>query len=511
MDNIDHQSILDGIPSNTIILDETGQILLANKAWRDFAHTNGSDDDFVGANYLQVCDAVPPESPDAPTAQAFAAGIREVINQKYDVFELEYPFPAPDRMYWFRGQVSRLSLDGPVRLMVSHEDITRRKLAERDLYIKQWAIESAIDAIMLADVGGYLTYANPALVHMWGYPSAAALLDQPITCLWESESEALDILAHIRMTGEWRGEIIARHTDGTQFHAQMAASIITEGDQPLHIIASFADTTEQRRAETNRREAAVLQVELEHERTVRDMKTRFLSLLSHDFRTPMTVILSSTGLLRRYGDQLTPEKLARHLDKIDAQVNRMERMMTDIAFINRPDAGQHPFLPAPIILSDYLKQIIDEVQIAYPSTVPVSLTITQPEIVADELLLQKILVNLLSNAVKFTPDGGQIDIICTTHDNMNTIQVCDTGIGIPQDNQRDVFQLFYRASNVGRIPGTGLGLAIARRAADAHGGSITFHSELNVGTTFTVRLPAHGTVHADFPAESHPESHSPPH
>jgi signal transduction histidine kinase len=234
-----------------------------------------------------------------------------------------------------------------------------------------------------------------------------------------------------------------------------------------------------------------IQVAFEQEKQLNEIKNRFVTLISHELRTPLSIIMTSSQLLQRHAATLNTEQIIARTDKIQKQVMRLKRIMEDVSFINKTDSRGHELQLTPIDLPSFVQNIIDGVFMVEENLPQVTKHYSGADIqlVSDETLLYQILVNLISNAVKYTPPDGTVSVDCRVTEQTIVVQVADTGIGIPDADQTELFQSFHRASNASNIPGTGLGLNIVRRAVDTLNGTVTFSSELDKGTTFTVTLP----------------------
>lgn len=244
--------------------------------------------------------------------------------------------------------------------------------------------------------------------------------------------------------------------------------------------------TERKQIEVDIRKA------LTREKELSDLKTRFISMASHEFRTPLTTILASAETLERYAHKFTPEKQQTVLKRIQTSVHHVIGLLNDVLTVGKAEAGKLSCTLAPIDLHQFCRDLVEEAQFAQVSTAsPIELIATgdQFQVLADEKLLRHILLNLISNAVKYSPDHTPVTFAVTCGDGESIFQVSDRGIGIPPADQAQLFGAFHRADNVGNISGTGLGLVIAKRAAEAHQGLISFVSEVGLGTTFTVVLP----------------------
>ncbi|MDZ7993497.1 MAG: hybrid sensor histidine kinase/response regulator [Nostoc sp. EfeVER01] len=224
-------------------------------------------------------------------------------------------------------------------------------------------------------------------------------------------------------------------------------------------------------------------------------KSEFVSMLSHDIRNPLNTILLAAGLLQNQDERLTKEKKQNHLKMIRSAIKNMAKLLDEVTFIGKADSGNMGFEVICLDLEAFCRQMVDEVRLIANDK---QLTLVFAsfgqlnDALWDESLLRHILGNLLSNAIKYSLPGGMVRFELIGQEKAVIFRVQDWGIGIPQENQKRLFQPFRRADNVGNIPGTGLGLAIAKKCVDAHGGEIVVNSQVGVGTTFTVTLPLIG-------------------
>lgn len=243
---------------------------------------------------------------------------------------------------------------------------------------------------------------------------------------------------------------------------------------------------------------------LQRERELSELKTSFVAMTSHEFRTPLTTIQSSVDLLESYYDKLSKEKQLTHFKRISISVERMHQMLKDILLLAEAEAGKLHFNPAPIDLAKFCWGLVEDLEqnAQNPPTLSnvepknrISFTVQStpatPDILPliDEKLLRQILTNLLSNALKYSDFGSTIQFDLKYLEEKVIFRIQDQGIGIPTADQVYLFDSFYRASNSGTIQGTGLGLAIVKQCVDLHQGKITVDSVEGVGTTFTVTLP----------------------
>jgi signal transduction histidine kinase len=227
----------------------------------------------------------------------------------------------------------------------------------------------------------------------------------------------------------------------------------------------------------------------EHER-VADLKARILTQASHEFRTPLTIIMSAGDVLQRYGERLTTEQRSARFEKIRGAVHHLTDLLDDMLMIGRADASR--FVPVPTDLVQLCRLALEHALAL--AQAPLQVTAVLPasplEAVVDPFLLGQALRALLANAVRYSPGGGTVTLALAATETEVRFMVSDEGIGIPREDLPRLFEPFQRASNVGTIPGSGLGLAIAQRAIAVHGGRIDARSAPGAGSTFTVVLPA---------------------
>jgi two-component system, sensor histidine kinase and response regulator len=229
---------------------------------------------------------------------------------------------------------------------------------------------------------------------------------------------------------------------------------------------------------------------LEEEQALRLLKSRMVAMFSHDFRNPLATILSSNGILRDHSDRLDPQRRLAFFNRIEASVHRLTQMVDDMLTAAQIESGNLSFKPEPLDLTGFLQQIIEDFQFIYGDTHTLSFkSQLSNNVQVDPRLLRQIAVNLISNAVKYSPRGKEVNISLQHNHHGLELSVQDHGIGIPDTDQQNLFQAFQRASNVGSVAGTGLGLAIVQQAAALHSGTVELESEVDVGTTVTVRLP----------------------
>lgn len=238
-----------------------------------------------------------------------------------------------------------------------------------------------------------------------------------------------------------------------------------------------------------------IRVALEKEKELSELKSRFWSMVVHEFRNPLTAILASAQLLEHQGHQLPEARRREYLYMIQESARSIDQLLNDILAVGQAAGGHLKFSPEPLDLEQFCHRLVEEIQFSN-STHQIIFTLQGncANVCLDKQLLWHILNNLLLNAIKYSPQGGNIYFDLHCQDEKVTFQVKDTGIGIPKQSQQHLFESFYRAENVGNIPGTGLGLTMVKQCLDLHGGQITVDSQVGRGTTFTVTFPLNSRV-----------------
>ncbi len=234
-----------------------------------------------------------------------------------------------------------------------------------------------------------------------------------------------------------------------------------------------------------------LTISLEKEKEVNDLKSRFVSMASHEFRTPLSTILSSISLLAKYSTTEDQPKRDKHIDRIKSSVKSLTDILNEFLSLGRIEEGKVDVKPDSFDLTEFMSGIINEMNVLLKPNQNIQYThIGSPITYSDSNLLKHVVVNLLSNAIKFSPENSVINIDSKIEDDITLVQISDQGIGIPNSDQVHLFERFFRATNVTNIQGTGLGLHIVGRYVDLLKGTIKYSSELEKGSTFTIQYPS---------------------
>ncbi|MCX6853941.1 MAG: HAMP domain-containing sensor histidine kinase, partial [Verrucomicrobia bacterium] len=230
---------------------------------------------------------------------------------------------------------------------------------------------------------------------------------------------------------------------------------------------------------------------LSQERELSELKSRFVSLVSHEFRTPLGIIMSAVEVMRHFGGRITAQKQAELQEDIHAATLQMSGLMERVLLLGRAEAGKIGWKPMLTDLPLLCEKIVDEGMSSTHGRCPVQFSAVGDfqGAMMDEALVRHILSNLLSNAVKYSPEGSPVELTLRRDGGEVIFTMKDHGIGIPKADQAKLFEAFHRASNVGDISGTGLGLLLVKHCVGQHRGRLELQSEEGAGTTFTVYLP----------------------
>lgn len=351
--------------------------------------------------------------------------------------------------------------------------------------------EATSTGVMIHDEHQYLEV-NPAVLRMFGYQNPADLIGKnpvstspPFQPGGEPTGElARRYIAECVQHGTARFDWLARRADGTDLPVEVILTRIEMGGRQL-MQAVVNDISERKRAEVEMWRA------LERERELSQLKSNFVSMVSHEFRTPLGIILSSGQILSDYLDQLAPAERREHLEAIAHSSKHMANLMEEVLVLSRVESGKLALEPAPVYLANLCRRVADEVRSATSQACRIDLIVEGDCGVAraDERLLRHILTNLLTNAVKYSTKGARVEFLLGRENRHAICCIRDRGIGIPEADLPRLFSAFHRGSNVGQISGSGLGLVIVKRCVELHGGSIRVDSKVGEGTTVTVKLP----------------------
>ncbi|OCQ99391.1 hybrid sensor histidine kinase/response regulator [Nostoc sp. MBR 210] len=228
------------------------------------------------------------------------------------------------------------------------------------------------------------------------------------------------------------------------------------------------------------------------EQQLNELKSNFVAMVSHEFRNPMTTIRTAIDILQNHNN-MDEARRNIYFERVQDALNHMLQLLDEVLFLSKSETAKLEYKPAPLNLISFCQEITEVMQMkaAGQKNIIFNYAGKCNLIYMDEELIYCILTNLISNAVKYSPPQSNIWFNLTLEDDRAIFQIKDEGIGIPETDQVNLFQTFYRASNARRIQGTGLGLAMVKQCVDLHGGEISLESQQDVGTTVIVKLPLH--------------------
>jgi PAS domain S-box-containing protein len=376
------------------------------------------------------------------------------------------------------------------------QEMSERQQAQSQLRLFHSVVVNAKDAVLIttakltdhADINPAIVYANDAFTSMTGYTLNEVIGKTP-SFLHGQNTDLIarsQIRAALKAWQPIQTEILNYRKDGTAFWVELNITpVADETGEYTHWVSVQRDITQRKHQEQETLKA------LAQEKELSELKSRFVSTASHEFRTPLATILSSVDLLEHYGHLSTDCEKQQYYQQIRTAIQRMTALMSDVLTLDRSGTGRMELNPKPLNLDGFCRDLVAEIQLSNSEGHEIDLSLNGPcaRAVMDEKILRHVFINLLSNAVKYSPQGGKISFEVSCAERNVVFKVQDQGIGIPPESCLRLFEPFYRAKNVGNIPGTGLGLSIVRQLIELHQGQVDVESQVGVGTIFTVTLP----------------------
>ncbi|WP_448573359.1 PAS domain S-box protein [Trichothermofontia sp.] len=399
----------------------------------------------------------------------------------------------------------------PIYAIAALEDITAQKAIEQALQASQTTLQhqtqilqsvlnSLNEGVIVLDTSGHVYLSNttarqllqfiPADTRHWASPPWGDTDLGPH--FYQADGQTPCPPADFPIQRAMRGEVVdnqevylvsAEQEQGTWLSFTACPLCPVAGGIQGSVIV-FRDITRYKQVE-----AKILNA-LRQEKELGEMRSRFLSVTSHEFRSPLTTIIAATALLQRY--EWSRAEQLEELNLIQREALHLNALLEDTLIVDQAETGQLQLLPEPFDLEALCRQVIRGMALEQGSQTPIALQGASDfpnPIWADKKLVQQILTNLISNALKYSPQGNPVQVTYGCEDDQVVIQVRDRGLGIPPEDQPHLFECFYRAKNVGTIAGTGLGLSIVHKCVTLHGGTIAITSEVGVGTTVIVKFP----------------------
>jgi len=345
-------------------------------------------------------------------------------------------------------------------------------------------------AIFMVDPAGCVMSWNQGAERIKGYKEEE-IVGKPIDAFYLPDDvergEPATNLRRAREEGRYESLGWRRRKDGSLFFADVLITPLYDDQGRLRGYAKITrDITEKKKAEED------VQRAFQREHELNEMKSRFVSMASHEFKTPLSVILSSASLLEKYQGPGDADKRERHLQRIKSNVSNLRQILNDFLSVEQLEKGIVPIAPSVLDLPLFLKGVIQNVSDMCKSGQRIELRLDGPErkMVLDVHLLENILINLLSNAIKYSGEDSLVEVIARFEQGSLSIAIKDSGIGIPEADQPRLFEEFFRAGNATSVSGTGLGLSIVRKYVHLMEGTIGFTSVPGIGSEFMVTVPS---------------------
>jgi PAS domain S-box-containing protein len=487
------RALFEGTSQAVVLHDENG-IFEANLSWLQLLGYS-SVEDVIGKHPADVSAAIQPGGERAEVLAAkHIADARTKGSARFEWMVLHRDgTEIPIEVF-----LTPIQLCGRQLFQAVCIDITVRKRAEEKLRRSEAQLRktearfstafrgSPVNIAILRLSDKKFVEANDAFVRWLGLSRDQILgHDSEELGMWVNLDDRARFLADLERDGSLREvECQLRSRRGIVHTIVQSADIIEINREP-HILAIGLDITQRKQVE-----AEMLRT-LAREKELGQLRSNFVSMVSHEFRTPLGIIQSSAEILEDYLDQLEPAERKDHLQSIRKNTRRMAELMEEALLIGSLDAGKMEFKAVSLDLGTFLRRLVDEVLSATDRRCPIELSLAEipAEFKADERLLQHIFTNLLTNAVKYSDIGRVVRFELGRDEREIVCDIRDQGIGIPDADREWLFNAFHRGHNVSDRPGTGLGLVIVKRCVDLLGGSIKVESKLGEGTIMTVRLP----------------------
>ncbi|MDB5241134.1 MAG: sensor signal transduction histidine kinase [Spirosoma sp.] len=432
----------------------------------------------------------------------------------------------------FWGRLSISAIEPGQLSLVRITNLDRLRRTERELAhsVHQYEaiFSNATIGIIVCNDRGRIVSANQLADQLFGYATGEMvsmaieqLVPSSVSHYHEKLRQSFNANPQVRAMGHNR-DLHAQRKDGSVFPVEISLSYFRLADE-LHVVAYIIDISYKKEVEREllfrnehierlnadleqkvidrthalmhtldqlERSKDELSKALAAERELGELKSRFVSMASHEFRTPLTAVQTSATLIEKYpgGDQ--QDKRQKHINRIRSSVKQLNDILEEFLSVGRLEEGKIEAHPVAIAVPRLVEEVVADMKGAAKANQTIQIDVSCPHPAwLDPSLLRKVLINLLSNALKYSPLGSTVTIAGSCANGQLVLSIRDQGIGISQEDKEHLFDRFFRGHNVANIPGTGLGLHIVARYIDLMGGTLALQSELNQGTTVTLTLP----------------------
>jgi two-component system sensor kinase FixL len=347
-------------------------------------------------------------------------------------------------------------------------------------------IDTAVDGIITIDSQGTIETLNPAAARLFGYEEEELIGKNIKILMPEPDKSNHDkYIENYHRTGEGQiigkgRDVIGKKKDGSTFPFLLSISEVQLSGRKIFtgIIHDISELEKMKDA-------------LKKEMELNELKSRFVTMTSHEFRTPLSAILSSVSLISKYNDPKDEEKRIKHINRIKSSVANLTGILNDFLSLSRLEEGREMNTPEEFDIKELSDDVMEEISsiLKEKQLIEYNHFGTTSLLTLDKNIIKNIFINLLSNASKYSAEGKKILFTTSIYDNHLDIVIKDEGIGIPDEDKPHLFNRFFRAHNTQNIQGTGLGLNIVEKYVTLLNGEVNFISELNKGTTFTITIP----------------------
>jgi len=486
----EYQQLVESIEDVVFRIDHHQRWAFLNKAWTQITGFDVSNS--LGRTAL---DFVYPDDRDRIEQEVFLKKDTDTV----DNLSLEF------RLLTLRGSFRWVKLMGQVRVIDDQSiagisgtltNIHERKQAELALRESEERFrlmsENMSELVCLHDTTGCISYVSPSCEPMLGYKTSEMEGVDPGEMMNSEDRDRLTFnILHPMIQGNLLNDTIQVQllkADGSKLWVETVIQPIIQDGELKAILSVSRDISARKRVEQEMAKA------LEKEKELNKLRTTFITMASHEFRTPMASIKSSVDIMEMYVEESTPilqKPFDRHFEKIRLQIDRLTNMMNDVLILGRTEAEKMPFKPEKIDAVQFCMEFVEQnfLNRSDSRTVSVSVKGTRKEVELDPSLFAHILSNLLSNAFKYSLDGSNPRLKIDFRKKDVLLCVEDDGIGIPKAEQDQLFHSFFRAENAMNFEGTGLGLVIVKQFIEMHGGEVSINSEEGKGTEVCIFIP----------------------
>ncbi len=491
------KDILDHLNDSVIIIDGYGQIVLYNNEAQRIQKSLSEKPIGIGAFFADIADE--------PHRQRITDILETLKKHKKPVRDFaEYETPFGSRVYLEMNFIPVLGNKKDIRYInIVTQDVTSRKLFEQRARAASadvaHLIEQAHAVIFSVDSRGYIVDWNDFCANATGFSKKEVLSRKACDLVICEESllrfDALMATVRQNETGcDW--DLHMKKKDGGEITVTLSATPRTNAlgqvigatlvGQDISELVAYRRHLEQMVAH----KMAVVEQSLRKEQEEVERKNQFVSIASHEFRTPLSSIDFAANFIRRNAATIGKKKLNEKVATIEKHVNYMSHLLDDVQTLSKNDSGRIKLMPSEVRLDDFVQRAVEEVTCHTKHSHHIGVSTNQLScLLTDEKLLHNVLTNLLTNAIKFSPGKDEISLNVLDQHDMVTFEVRDEGIGIPENELEKIFEPFIRGKMVTAIPGTGLGLSIVKKAVELLNGTLHVESVPAQGSVFRVTIP----------------------